>query len=82
MLSILTTTTHSKATRDEQLFALLDATKVTIATNGCEDVARVGDAFWGTVKECMQQLVLDKGIRYTIIHRYFFANVAAMKGMV
>ncbi len=64
LMTILCTTTHSKMSRDDQLFSLLDATKKTMATDELVDVSRVGDAFWGTVHDCMQELVLEKGIRY------------------
>ena len=65
-MTILCTTTHSKMSRDEQLFSLLDATKKTLATDELVDVSRVGDAFWGNVHHCMQELVLERGIRYNI----------------
>ncbi len=65
-MTILCTTTHSKMSRDEQLFSLLDATKKTLATYELVDVSRVGDAFWGNVHHCMQELVLERGIRYNI----------------
>ncbi len=62
-MNILTTVTHSKMTRDNELFSMLDSTRKIFASDESVDMSRVGDAFWGTVRECMQELVLDKGIR-------------------
>ncbi len=63
LMSILTTTSHLKMSRDDLLFSLLDSTRQTMATDDRVDVSRVGDAFWGTVRDCMQELVLDRGMR-------------------
>ena len=66
-MSILTNTSHSKMSRDNNLFSLLDRTKEEIvgAVNGNGN--GVSDAFWMTVKQCIQELALDNGIRYIVI---------------
>ena len=63
LMSILTDTSHTKMSRDNNLFSLLYRAKEDLSVNGVGNCNEVSDAFWMTVRQCMLELALDKGMR-------------------